>query len=51
MEKDIITYPSVFNSDINITLVFKENENYPKLEKIFEKYGFGFYASKIQNQS
>jgi hypothetical protein len=44
MSKDIITYPSVFNPDINIMVIFQDNKNYPELEKIFEQYGFGFYS-------
>ena len=46
MDKSIITYDSVFSSDITITIIFKENENYQTLEPFFEKYGFGFYYPK-----
>ena len=46
MSKDIITYPSIFNPEINITLIFKENENYLSLKKVFDEYGFGFYSPK-----
>lgn len=48
MSKDIITYPSIFNPEINITLIFKENENYPSLKKVFDEYGFGFYSPKFK---
>jgi len=46
MNETIITYPSIFNSDFNITIVFKENEYYEMLEKVFDEYGFGFYSPK-----
>jgi len=46
MNDDIITYPSLFNPDINITIIFKENKNYELLEKVFDEYGFGFYSPK-----
>jgi Zn-dependent peptidase ImmA (M78 family) len=48
MSKDIITYPSIFNPEISITLIFKENENYPSLKKVFDEYGFGFYSPKFK---
>jgi Zn-dependent peptidase ImmA (M78 family) len=46
MEKDIITYQSVFLDDVNITVLFKENENYDIVKNLFDKYGFGFYYPK-----
>ena len=46
MSEDIITYPSIFNPEINITLIFKDNKNYQELEKVFNEYGFGFYSPK-----
>jgi len=46
MNQDIITYPSLFDSNVDITLIFKENEKYNLLEKVFEEYGFGFYSPK-----
>jgi len=44
----IISYPSNFLSDINITIVFKENENYDTLKKQFETYGYGFLIPNIK---
>lgn len=48
MNKDIISYPSIFIEDVNITIIFKENENYNDVKNIFEKYGFGFYYPKLK---
>ena len=46
MNQDIITYSSVFLDDVNISIIFKENENYDMMTKLFDKYGFGFYYPK-----
>jgi len=48
MDQDIISYPSIFLEDVNITILFKENENYNNVKTIFEKYGFGFYYPKLK---
>ena len=48
MNKDIITYSSVFLDDVNISIIFKENENYDMMTKLFDKYGFGFYYPKTK---
>ena len=48
MSKDVVTYPSVFSPEINITLIFKENKNYPSLKKMFNEYGFGFYSPQFK---
>ena len=45
-EDDILYYSSIFKPDINIMVVFKENENYPELKKLFNEYGYGFYSPK-----
>lgn len=42
--ENIISYPSVFDNNTNITLIFKENKNYEIVENIFKLYGFGFYS-------
>ena len=44
----ILSYPSNFLSDINITIIFKENENYDTLKKQFETYGYGFLIPNIK---
>jgi len=48
MNQDIITYQSVFLDDVNITVLFKENENYSDVKNLFDKYGFGFYYPKLK---
>ena len=42
-ENDLISYPSSFKPGINITVIFKENENYGTLKPYFDEYGYGFY--------
>ena len=46
MDKDIITYQSIFLDDVTITVIFKENENYDNVKNLFDTYGFGFYYPK-----
>jgi Zn-dependent peptidase ImmA (M78 family) len=48
MEKDIISYQSIFLDDVKITVIFKENENYDTLHSLFDKYGFGFYHPRTK---
>ena len=48
MSQDIITYTSVFLNDIKISVIFKENENYDMMTRLFDKYGFGFYYPKTK---
>ena len=48
MNQDIISYPSVFVDDVTITVIFKENENYNMMTRLFDKYGFGFYYPKTK---
>lgn len=48
MNQDIITYKSIFLDDVNITVIFKENENYDNMKNLFDKYGFGFYYPKYK---
>jgi hypothetical protein len=43
-EKNIIRYPSIFNQDVFVTLIFKENSEYGNIKKLFDLYGFGFYS-------
>jgi phosphopantetheine adenylyltransferase len=45
-ENDILSYPSTFKPDTNITVIFKENPNYETLDPYFEEYGYGFYYPK-----
>ena len=45
-DTDVLSYPSTFKSGVNILVVFKENENYPNLEPLFDEYGYGFYYPK-----
>ena len=49
MIDDIISYASVFEPSISITIVFKGNSNYKDLEPIFEKYGYGFYSPSTKS--
>ena len=49
MTNDIISYTSVFEPSISITIVFKWNSNYKDLEPIFEKYGYGFYSPSTKS--
>jgi Zn-dependent peptidase ImmA (M78 family) len=44
IDDGLITYPSVFKPEINILVIFKNNENYEDLTKIFNEYGYGFYV-------
>ena len=48
MEQDIISYQSIFLDDVKITIIFKENENYDMMTRLFDKYGFGFYYPKTK---
>jgi phosphopantetheine adenylyltransferase/Zn-dependent peptidase ImmA (M78 family) len=41
-----LSYSSTFKPDVNILVVFKENENYPNLKPYFDEYGYGFYYPK-----
>jgi Zn-dependent peptidase ImmA (M78 family) len=45
-DTDVLSYPSTFKPGVNILVVFKENENYPNLEPLFDEYGYGFYYPK-----
>lgn len=44
MDNDLISYRSIFEPDVIITVIFKENENYETLKPIFDKYGYGFFS-------
>jgi Zn-dependent peptidase ImmA (M78 family) len=44
IDDGLITYPSVFKPEINILVIFKNNENYEDLTEIFNEYGYGFYV-------
>ena len=48
MSQDIISYKSIFLDDVNISVIFKENENYNMMTRLFDKYGFGFYYPKTK---
>lgn len=48
MSQDIISYQSIFLNDVNISIIFKENENYDIMTRLFDKYGFGFYYPKTK---
>lgn len=48
MGQDIISYQSIFLDDVNISVIFKENENYDMMTRLFDKYGFGFYYPKTK---
>ena len=48
MSQDIISYQSIFLDDVNISVIFKENENYDMMTRLFDKYGFGFYYPKTK---
>jgi hypothetical protein len=45
-ENNLLSYPSIFKPDTNITVIFKENPNYETLDPYFEEYGYGFYYPK-----
>jgi Zn-dependent peptidase ImmA (M78 family) len=45
-ENNLLSYPSTFKPDTNITVIFKENPNYETLDPYFEEYGYGFYYPK-----
>jgi hypothetical protein len=38
-----LLYKSAFKPDINILVTFKNYENYPNLDPLFDEYGYGFY--------
>jgi Zn-dependent peptidase ImmA (M78 family) len=44
IDDGLITYSSVFKPEINILVIFKNNENYEDLTEIFNEYGYGFYV-------
>ena len=48
MSQDIISYQSIFLDNVNISVIFKENENYNMMTRLFDKYGFGFYYPKTK---
>ena len=48
MGQDVISYQSIFLNDVNISIIFKENENYDMMTRLFDKYGFGFYYPKTK---
>lgn len=48
MSQDIISYQSIFLDNVNISVIFKENENYDMMTRLFDKYGFGFYYPKTK---
>ena len=48
MGQDVISYQSIFLNDVNISIIFKENENYDIMTRLFDKYGFGFYYPKTK---
>lgn len=44
MEQSIYLYPSQFDPQINVMVIFPENEKYEDLQPFFDEYGFGFIA-------
>ena len=44
IDDGLITYSSIFKPEINILVIFKNNENYENLITIFNEYGYGFYV-------
>lgn len=48
MSEEIITYPSEFMNNMNITVVFKENPMYGQLRPIFDEFGYGFVAPELK---
>lgn len=48
MSQDLVAYKSKFLPEINIHLIFEENPNYPMLRKLFDEYGFGFFAPEFK---
>jgi Zn-dependent peptidase ImmA (M78 family) len=43
-DSTFLFWQSHFIDEINIFLIFKENENYDILDKLFDQYGYGFYS-------
>jgi Zn-dependent peptidase ImmA (M78 family) len=48
MSEELVSYQSKFLPNVVITVVFKENSNYPFLKKLFDEYGYGFYAPEMR---
>jgi len=46
--ESLITYKSHFLPNINIHIVFEDNENYQELKPFFDDYGFGFYFPEFK---
>jgi hypothetical protein len=44
MEENIIIYPSQFNPDTQVVVIFPGHEKYPDFEPLFNELGFGFVA-------
>lgn len=44
----MLTYKSHFLPEINIHVVFEDNENYEGLKNLFDEYGFGFYFPEFK---
>jgi len=42
-EDSLFSYSSDFKPGVNITVIFKENENYKIFKPYFDEYGYGFY--------
>lgn len=47
-DDDLISYKSNFLPDLSINVIFKENPNYLKMKKIFDKFGYGFLAPEFK---
>ena len=41
---DIISYKSVFKPDVNVIILFEENEMYKEFQPLFDEYGYGFVS-------
>jgi len=48
MSEELVSYQSKFLPNTIITIVFKENPNYPVLKTLFDEYGYGFYAPEMK---
>jgi hypothetical protein len=43
MNESIFAYHSEFQPEVQVLVVFEDNEQYPTLKKYFDEYGYGFF--------
>jgi Zn-dependent peptidase ImmA (M78 family) len=42
--ENILIYPSQFDSQVNVMVIFPGHEKYDEMKPLFDEYGFGFIA-------